>query len=157
MFYGVSQVVSGYHRVLIKVGGYNLFWGTFTRDGARQNLANALDSMGIGYEYVTDTSPTSFNPSYDEFTVSVVAVDGQSNEDVRQAVLTAAATVFSNPTAILVSGVETPGVGGAVSTLLNSFGGGGVAGTVAGFSLGTMAVLAVAGIVILPIILDRRK
>lgn len=90
-----SALTSGYHRVYIQVGGYNRFWTTFTPTQVAANIAQALDSAGIGYESIKNNHAIAFNPSYFEFTITVIALDGQSDNFIKQFVANALNNVLS--------------------------------------------------------------
>lgn len=145
-----ASVVPGTHRVFVKVTGCASVLGSTLREGI---VGQALDAYGVGYEAIKDVSPTVNYPNCGAYIITVIAIDNQSNEQVRQIVMAALLPLLSDVTAEIVSGQAASG-GGVIDTLNNALGGAGTAGTIAGLTVGTMLLLAVAGIVIIPLLLQ---
>lgn len=140
-----STVTNGYHRVFVKVGGVNNSWSTWTPSGVVEGVANALDQAGIGYESIHNNQAISFNPFYFEFTVTVIAVNGQSNELVKQLVAIAVSSVLNEvQTSILSSESENDwSIGNAINAAGDVISSGSTAATLGIASTGTIILLAV--------------
>lgn len=99
-----AVVTAGYHRVSIKVTGDSASWTTFTNAGALQNVTDALNNAGIGFENIFYNTSYSADPFAFSFTVVVVAPDFQSDNDVLQLVLAAVSDVMTNAVGTIIQG-----------------------------------------------------
>lgn len=98
-----AAVTSGYHRVLLRVGGHTNGTWTFTRNQMMQAVIDALNTNGIGFESPSDVTPFSA-PTYGEFIFPIVAQNGQSDEQVRQLVLASIASIMYDPAVTIITG-----------------------------------------------------
>lgn len=151
-----SPVTNGYHRVFVKVGGVNNSWTTWTPSGVVEGLAGALDRAGIGYESIHNNQAISINPFYFEFTVTVTALDGHSNEFIQSLVAIAASSVLNEvQTSILSSEASNDwSVGNALNSIGNAVSGGSTAATL-GIAGGSTIILLAIGITALFLLKPR--
>ncbi len=94
---------NGYRRVGVKVTGSSSPWFTFTNQGELDNVRQALDNYGIGYDNLFYNTSISANPWAFAFTVIVIAPNEQSDDQVENIVLQAVSSVIGNATASIVS------------------------------------------------------